>query len=512
MDYTSTPDEELLKDVSVPEQGVGELERPGSQSPASGQIVGGDPALLTTFLENALDGVYMTDMKGALLYVNPRCEDITGYGKDELLGRSFAELRILSEEGLNNAIELLQEHVEGRPMRSVPVQLTNKAGRSVSVRMAANIIKGMDGNVILGSLRDMVGHEGADEALPESEQRFRDLSERALVGMYILQDGVFRYANAMLARILGCEPDEMDGKPVRDVIFPEDWPLVEKAMHRRISGELESLHYEFRTVRKDGEIRDTEVYSSRTVYGGRPAIIGTYLDITERKRTEAALRECEARWQFALEGAGDGVWDWDAVTDRVFFSARWKAMLGYAEDEIGDTLDEWDRRVHPDDKACVYANLEQHFSKKTEYYQSEHRLLCKDGTYKWILDRGKVIEWTSDGKPRRVIGTHTDITERRRAEEEKRHNERLTAALEMAGAICHELNQPLQVIGGRIDLLQMDHTDDRVQASLEVMKGQIDRMGTITRELMGLKKYSNRDYMGKSKITDIHQAPGGDGE
>ncbi len=383
MDYTSTPDEEPLKDVSSLEQGAPEPARPGPQSPASSQAAGGrDTALLAAFLENALDGVYMTDTKGTLLYINPKCEDVTGYGKDELLGRSFAGLGILPEKGPNNAVALLQEHVEGRPTRSAPVQLTNKAGRSVSVRMATNVIKGMDGNVILGTLRDMAGHESANEALPESEQRFRDLSERALVGMYILQDGVFRYANAMLARILGCEPGEMDGKPVRDVILPEDWPLVEKAMHRRISGELGSLHYEFRTVRKDGEVRDTEVYSSRTVYGGRPAIIGTYLDITERKR----------------------------------------------------------------------------------------------------------------------------------AEEEKKHNEQLTAALEMAGAVCHELNQPLQVISGHIDLLRMDSTDGRVNASLEVIKEQVDRMGSITRELMGLKKYSNRDYLGKSKITDIRRISREDGE
>ncbi len=496
-----------LKEISTLEQGVGELGRPASQRPASVQTPDMNPALLTTFLENALDGVYVSDSKGTLLYVNPKCEDITGYERDELLGRSFAELKILPEEGSSNAIELLQEHVEGRSTRSVRVQLTNKAGRSVSVRVATNIIKGVDGNVILGLLHDMTGHESADEALSEPEQRFKDMSERSLVGMYILQDGVFRYANAMLARILGYGPDEINGKPVRDVIHPEDWPLVEEAMHRRISGELGSLHYEFRTVRKDGEIRDTEVYSSRTVYGGRPAIIGTYLDVTERKKTENALREWEARWQFALEGSQDGVWDWDAITDRVFFSTRWKAMLGYAEDEIGDTLDEWDRRVHPDDKVRVYEELERHFRKETEFYQSEHRMRCKDGSYKWILDRGKVIEWTAEGNPRRVIGTHTDITERKRAEEEKRHNARLTAALEMAGAVCHELNQPLQVISGRIDLLHLDSTDDRIQASLAVMKEQVDRMGTITRELMGLKKYSNRDYLGNLKITDIHQPP-----
>jgi PAS domain S-box-containing protein len=149
------------------------------------------------------------------------------------------------------------------------------------------------------------------------------------------------------------------------------------------------------------------------------------MEIQERKQAEEALRESEARWKFALEGARDGVWDWDTVTNKVYFSDQWKSMLGYAGHEIGNTVDEWDRRLHPEDKAAAYADLERHFRRETETYQNEHRLLCKDGSYKWILDRGKVIEWTEDGKPRRVIGTHTDIEDRRRAEEALRESEEI---------------------------------------------------------------------------------------
>ncbi len=128
------------------------------------------------------------------------------------------------------------------------------------------------------------------------------------------------------------------------------------------------------------------------------------------------LKESEERWKFALEGSGDGAWDWDAQTNKVFFSSRWKHMLGYADHEIGETLDEWDSRVHPDDKARVYEEIDKHFRGKTPCYISEHRVRCKNGTYKWILDRGKVLSWTPDGKPLRVVGTHTDITEQKETE------------------------------------------------------------------------------------------------
>jgi len=177
-------------------------------------------------------------------------------------------------------------------------------------------------------------------------------------------------------------------------------------------------------------------------------------EIEERKKGEETLRErtaelrkSEERWQFALEGAGDGLWDWDAVTNHVHFSAQWKAMLGYAPQEIGDTLDEWDRRVHPEDKAAVYADLERHIRQETKTYENEHRLMCKDGSYKWILDRGKVIEWTEDGKPRRVIGTHADISERKQAEEALLESEeRLSLAVSGTGVGLWDWNMVDDVV------------------------------------------------------------------
>lgn len=137
----------------------------------------------------------------------------------------------------------------------------------------------------------------------------------------------------------------------------------------------------------------------------------------KRREVEEALRESELRWQFALEGAGDGVWDWDAETDRVFFSRQWKEMLGFEEHEIGDTLEEWDKRVHPDDKDQVYEEIRRHFAGETPIYISTHRVRCKDGSYKWIMDRGKIITRTASGKPKRVIGTQTDMTVHKEVEE-----------------------------------------------------------------------------------------------
>lgn len=139
------------------------------------------------------------------------------------------------------------------------------------------------------------------------------------------------------------------------------------------------------------------------------------------KQRENALAESEFRWKFAIEGAGDGLWDWDIQSKRVYYSKKWKQQLGYAEDEIGDSLDEWEKRIHPDDKSITFVAIKNHFEGKTPSYQIEHRLLCKNGTYKWILTRGLVVSVDDNKKPIRAIGTHTDITEHRQMTEQIRH-------------------------------------------------------------------------------------------
>lgn len=159
-----------------------------------------------------------------------------------------------------------------------------------------------------------------------------------------------------------------------------------------------------------------------------PTILGVYpfatlligkilLDQEENQSYVKRIRESEERWQFALEGPGDGVWDWDVRTNKVYFSPQWKKMLGYDENEIGNTLYEWESRIHPEDKVYTYKEINKHFDNEVPVYQSEHRLRCKNDSYLWILDRGKIMDRDKNGNPTRVIGTHTDISVRKKFEE-----------------------------------------------------------------------------------------------
>lgn len=132
--------------------------------------------------------------------------------------------------------------------------------------------------------------------------------------------------------------------------------------------------------------------------------------ITQIMSEEINLKKDIVKWQVALENSKVGVWDWDSVNNKVFYSKESKQILGYLDQEIGNDNTEWDSRVHPDDRERYFRDFKAHLEGELEYYENEHRILCKDGTYKWILDKGKVVERDANGKPIRIIGTHTDIT------------------------------------------------------------------------------------------------------
>jgi|GEM_PF-407689 len=149
----------------------------------------------------------------------------------------------------------------------------------------------------------------------------------------------------------------------------------------------------------------------------------------QRIHTERALRESEEQLKLALEGANDGLWDWDIKTNTVYYSPRWQTMLGYDPGEVKPHINAKEKLVHPDDFVQMKEKLLEHLVGKTSIYQSEHRVKSKDGDWVWILDRGKVVERDSHAKPLRAVGTHTDITERKLAEEAVRERETRIAAI-----------------------------------------------------------------------------------
>lgn len=137
--------------------------------------------------------------------------------------------------------------------------------------------------------------------------------------------------------------------------------------------------------------------------------------VAAQRRTEARLKESEERYALAARGAKDGLWDWKLATGEVFYSPRWKAMLGFGDEDIKDTLDEWFGRVHPEDRGAMEAELDAHLEGRREHFEVEHRMAHRDGSYRWMLARGIAVR-DADGSALRMAGTQTDVTARKVAE------------------------------------------------------------------------------------------------
>jgi PAS domain S-box-containing protein len=208
---------------------------------------------------------------------------------------------------------------------------------------------------------------------------------------------------------------------------------------------------------------------------------------------EAVLRESEERWKFALEGAGEGVWDWNIQTGEAVYSRRWKEMIGYAESEIENDSSEWSNRVHPEDISGVMKIIQAHIDGKTPSAEVEFRMLCKDGSWKWVLGRGMVVRRSSDGKPLRLVGTNTDIADRKQTEAElmaskqAAENASLTKSRFLAAA-SHDLRQPIQAINLFQDALSKTPLNEEQKRISNYLSLSAQNLGGILNALLDISK------------------------
>ena len=234
----------------------------------------------------------------------------------------------------------------------------------------------------------------------------------------------------------------------------------------------------------------------------------------EQMELNEELRKSEERWQFAIEGNGDGLWDWNLQTNELYLSKQWKTMLGYDDIEISNNIDEWEKRVHPEDLKRAQEAIQNYLNKTTKVFSIEHRLQCKNGSYKWINSRGKIISWTDDGKPLRFIGTHNDITDHKKVEGEiKSLNQTLehrvferTAQLQSANkelesfsySISHDLRAPLRAIFGFSQIISQRHKDSLNAEGRQYVDYVVDASIRMEQLINDLLSYSR---LGRAGVT-----------
>jgi diguanylate cyclase (GGDEF)-like protein/PAS domain S-box-containing protein len=258
--------------------------------------------------------------------------------------------------------------------------------------------------------------------IENNDARFRTLVEQSLAGIYILRENQFVYVNAKFAEIFGYPAEEIvERVPVDSLIFDGDRSLVHEHLRKRLSGEVDSVHYLFRGRRRDGTLVELETHGSRTEVGGQPGVMGTVIDVSDRRRADEAVRESEERYALAAQGASDGLWDWNLRVGSIYFSSRWKGQVGAGPDELGDDPNAWIGRVHADDRKRVLADISLHLEGKTPHLEVEYRLRHDDGSFRWMLARGLAVR-DAEGRAYRMAGSQTDITDRKDAESKLAHD------------------------------------------------------------------------------------------
>jgi PAS domain S-box-containing protein len=232
-------------------------------------------------------------------------------------------------------------------------------------------------------------------------------------------DGYFKQLNPAWEKMLGWTIEELQEKPWIEFVHPEDSKSTLAAAEKIIGGEA-LLFHENRYLCKDGSYRWLQWTAQEIV--GEHLIYAVARDITDRKLAEEELRKSQERFELAVLGSQDGLWDWDMRSNEVYFSPRYKSMLGFAEEEFPSRLEEWEKRLHPEDRERVEAAIRDHLAGSTPHYELEHRMRHKDGSYRWILARGVALR-DAAGEANRMAGSHEDITERKSAEEALRASE-----------------------------------------------------------------------------------------
>ncbi|WFN34072.1 PAS domain S-box protein [Methanogenium sp. S4BF] len=367
--------------------------------------------LLGNILDDSRNEIYIFDA-GTLRFVQ------VNRGGRENIGYSMEELSTLTPVDLKPECTdesfwaLLSPLLDGtEDLVSFTTKHRRKDGSEYPVEVHLHLSRVVTPPVFVAVIIDITSRREVEEENRILRHMVDHASSSITVHDY---DGRFIYANECTIAMHGYSRDEFMALRLEDLDVPASAALIEKRF-QEVREEGESI-FEAERYRKDGSILPVLVHLSVAQWGEQTVLLSIAEDITEWKEIEHALRESRKQLSFALEAANDGLWDWNIPKGQAFFSPQYLRMLGYEPDEFATTYDAWWEYVHPDDRADAQSAILESIATKDDFSR-EIRMRKKDGSYLWILARGRVMETDSEGQPLRMVGTHTDISRQKQVEE-----------------------------------------------------------------------------------------------
>jgi PAS domain S-box-containing protein len=310
------------------------------------------------------------------------------------------------------------------------------------------------------------------------DENFRAAFESSVNGMLVYDlDGKILDANAELCNRLGYTRQELVGAHLTEIETSENVRLCAERLEAiRDEGfaAFETAH-----IARDGTIHPAAISCRTYSYDEGQIVLAICRDLEQ----PASVTE---RWlHLALEASQTGLFDWDLRTNKVAYSSEWKAQLGYKDEEIGNDFGEWELRIHPDDAGRVVEGLKAYLKKPSSGFEAEFRMRHKNGSYRWILARAAVL-LTEDGQQERVLGSQTDITDRKRAEQQHQQVQKLESVGRVAAGVANDFDHLLTIINGYSDLILPDlYEGDPLKRKIEAIREAGGRAAALTHQLLG---------------------------
>lgn len=343
---------------------------------------------------------------------------------------------------------------------AIEARAVTRTGRSIWVEIRAQVQSTPRADYsIKGTVQDITDRMKTDQALRESEAKFRTLADYFPVGIIIHRDGKLKYYGREAARLLGYEPTEnLIGRPILDFVAEHDRKRLAEMGRRRYAGEDVDTCYEATLLKNDGTPIDVLLFSMLIDYEGETSILAAFADISDRKRFERELQESEERLLIAKNAAGLGIYDYNMATGEIRWDKRIRELWGVGpNDPI--TFNLFMEGVHPDDRTWVKSAMDRALSTGGGEYKVDFRIAGRaGGSVRWVSATAAVL--FDKGELSRIVGAVQDITDRKTTEEElRRHRERLTEMvrkrteeLEVKTQNLEELNAALNVLLSRREL------------------------------------------------------------
>jgi two-component system, sensor histidine kinase and response regulator len=449
-------------------------------------------------------GIYRTSPSGEIMMANSTILQMLDYPSLEVLRSRNIEL-----DELVNTRKEWRSRLEGAGNISDYESVWfDRQGKPVHIRESARVVRRADGGIAYyeGWAEDISLQKAA-----ESEREEARLFNQKLIGavpdlISIHDFAVNRsiFSNRSYLDVVGYDPDSVRKMvdPWTELIHPDDIEPVRVHRERcRKAQDGEILEIEFRLLERSGKYRllsCRETPFLRDENGEVTRILSIFANISERRAMEERLKRDDERWQLVIAANNDGLWDWDAVSDTVFHSPRWREMLGFAATDP-ESPGTWDTLLHPDEAERVKRVLAAYLNRETPAYQQEYRLRAKDGTYRWVFARG-IAQWDDAGKLLRMVGAHSDITERKQAELAlKIQAQELAEARDRAEAaalakstflatMSHEIRTPLNGILGMTGILSdTDLTADQ-QDYLRTIRSSGSALLSVINDVLDFSK------------------------